>query len=467
MMNSLSVRSSLHTKCNEALNTMKKIDLHIHTIATVCDSPFKFSLNKLKEYVEMASLDGIAITNHNVFDLDQYREIKSSLNVSVFPGIEVSLGRGHILLISDNNDLENFANTCMDLSNKIKTQDDSIDVETFSKIFGDLNKFLLIPHYDKKPHLDLDILSALRSYITAGEVNSPKKFMYCINNENDLSPVYFSDIRVSSDLKNLPTRQTFVNCGDLSIKALKSNLSDKSKVALSMNEGRSLFKALPNGLEISTGLNVIIGERSSGKSYTIKKINEFCDNAKYIRQFSLVERDEAKDEEHFNELLSRNHSLLSQEYLKEFKSVVEDLLDVNVEENDRRVSKYLESLKKYANESERHDAFSKANLYREIPFSTNDNTGLKDLIKSTQNLIENIEYRVIIDKHLSVINLKKLIVELMEEYCKKEEERIKRNWINDLLRDAKEKLQSKSASTKIEDVDLFKVAIDNEKKSKV
>ena len=42
---------------------MKKIDLHTHTISTVSDSDFEFSLLKVKEYVEKLEIDAIAIIN--------------------------------------------------------------------------------------------------------------------------------------------------------------------------------------------------------------------------------------------------------------------------------------------------------------------------------------------------------------------------------------------------------------------
>jgi len=76
---------------------MKKIDLHIHTIATISDAPFEFSIEKLKEYTEKQQLDCIAITNHNKFDLSQYNEIVDNLDIIVFPGIEINLENGHLL----------------------------------------------------------------------------------------------------------------------------------------------------------------------------------------------------------------------------------------------------------------------------------------------------------------------------------------------------------------------------------
>jgi predicted metal-dependent phosphoesterase TrpH len=64
---------------------MKKIDLHIHTIPTVSDADFTFSLQKLKEYIAAQSIDAIAITNHNKFNLEQFKQINEELDINVFP----------------------------------------------------------------------------------------------------------------------------------------------------------------------------------------------------------------------------------------------------------------------------------------------------------------------------------------------------------------------------------------------
>lgn len=62
---------------------MKKIDLHIHTVPSISDSTFEFSLEKLKEYVKQMKLDAIAITNHNLFDKTQFLSIQDNLPIPV------------------------------------------------------------------------------------------------------------------------------------------------------------------------------------------------------------------------------------------------------------------------------------------------------------------------------------------------------------------------------------------------
>ena len=68
---------------------MKKIDLHIHTKSTSSDSAFIFDLDRLKEYISNTHIDAIAVTNHNVFDIEQYKLIRDSISIPIFPGIEI------------------------------------------------------------------------------------------------------------------------------------------------------------------------------------------------------------------------------------------------------------------------------------------------------------------------------------------------------------------------------------------
>ncbi|MBM3138002.1 MAG: PHP domain-containing protein, partial [Chloroflexi bacterium] len=274
---------------------MKKIDLHIHTISTNSDCYFEFSIEQLKNYIEKREIDGIAITNHNHFDLEQFQLISDSLTIVTFPGIEIDLGKGHILLISDVNEFEDFNEKCNTLSNTISNGNGSISFQELQEVFQDLSRYILIPHYRKNPEIDDETLRQLRPYISAGEVPSVKKFIYCQKDPDSIVPVMFSDIRCSNTISEFPPRQTYIDAGDISFGALRTCLRDKNKVFLSEKDGHKFFDALDTGLRLSTGLNVILGERSSGKTYTLNRLFSSHENVKYIEQFSLLVRDEQTD----------------------------------------------------------------------------------------------------------------------------------------------------------------------------
>jgi len=438
---------------------MKKIDLHIHTISTISDYEFIFSIEKLKEYVQTQNINAIAITNHNIFDLEQFREIDEALSIDVFPGIEINLECGHLLLISDNNELDAFNDKCQQVEDKIVTAEDSISIGEMNEIFHDLSKYLLIPHYDKKPSLRQEKLNELSSYINAGEVTSIKKFIYHTKNADSLVPVIFSDSRLTEEISSFPTRQTYIDLQDISFAGIKSCLNDKYKVALSEEHGNDFFQATSDGLLLSTGLNIILGERSSGKTFTLDKISEENENVKYIKQFSLLQNDEQR----FNEQLATEESRVTEDYLKEFKEVVDDVVDIDLSAHFREMDDYLSSLLTYASESEKADTYSKTALFNESRYALKDLSNLQKLIEATELLLENEEYKEIINTHISKENLKSLLLDLIKKIHTEQEDKLKQQWLNDLIDNTKRALQTRSAQTIIEDINLYQIAIECKK----
>lgn len=270
---------------------MKKIDLHIHTVATVSDAKFDFSIDTFKRYVVEARLDAVAVTNHDVFDIHQYRAIADALPAVVFPGIEINVEAGHLLVFADPSDVDDFALKAAVVQKRV-AENGRISVDELKKIYTDLSRYLLIPHYEKSPPLTAEAVEQLRPHLAAGEVDSAKKFVKCYKDNKKLTPVLFSDSRMRTGLSDLPIRQTFVDCGELSLGSLKLCLRER-KVSLSERDGNKLWQALPNGQQLSTGLNVLVGARSSGKTHTLDALFASNENVKYIKQFELVQHGEA------------------------------------------------------------------------------------------------------------------------------------------------------------------------------
>ena len=442
---------------------MKKIDFHIHTVATASDADFSFDLDTMKRYVSEAALDAIAITNHNEFDRTQFAEIADALGVVVFPGIEVNLDSGHVLIISDVANLDAFEEQTRQVTTSITDPKDSISIDEFTAIFPNPDEHLVIPHYDKKPAIKAEVLERIAEYVVCGEVDSAKKFIRVIKDDAKLTPVLFSDARISAELATLPTRHTFVDCGELSLRALKTCLQDKGKVALSEADGNNLFQITDDGQMLSTGLNILLGERSSGKTFTLDKIERLHDHVKYIKQFSLVQQDDAADEREYSKDLKRTQSQFVEKYLSGFKVVLNDVMTVDLRADAQQVENYLGSLTKSAEEAARRDSFSNTALFDESEFSISEDKVLTALIESVRQVIENVEYRAIIDKHIDIHSLKQLAVELIELLRAKGLERKKKKLVNALVRNIREILGRRTSSVQIKDVDLYQVILDKKK----
>lgn len=442
---------------------MKKIDLHIHTVKTISDRAFTFDIETFKRYVTEAKLDAVAVTNHDVFDEEQYKQIKDALSIVVFPGIEINVDMGHVLVIAKPDDVESFGVKTAEVSRRITAIGDRISVEDLTEIFGDLNNYLIIPHYEKGPAISGETLAKLAPYCSAGEVDSAKKFVRNIKDPDKLTPVLFSDSRMAVDFSGLPTRQTFVDCGEVTLDALKACFRDKTKVALSRQDGNNLWQVFADGQQLSTGLNVLIGARSTGKSYTLEKISKSVKNAKYIKQFSLVQHDAVADEREFKDSVERRRSLVIEDYLSGLKRVIEGVVNVDLAANSRKMDEYITTLLRSAEETDKRDVFSKAALFNEIQFPAVNIDSLHKLIGSVRHLIENAEHREIIERHLDREALKRLARQLIELLRIKTADASRKKIVNELVQDIKQGLSFHTSALQVQDVDIYAVAMDAKK----
>lgn len=187
------------------------------------------------------------------------------------------------------------------------------------------------------------------------------------------------------------------------------------------------------------------------------------DTVKYIRQFSLVQHDAEKYEREFNKQLQKQQSRVGDEYLSGFKTVLDDVLGIDLAASGRQMEQYVDSLLKSAEEADRRDAFSKTRLFSESDFPLRDDTGLTELIESVRHLIENVEFREIIDRHTDAGELRALACELIELLWERGLERRKRTVVNELVRDIKDLLKLRTAAVQVADVDLYRVAIEKKK----
>lgn len=451
---------------------MKKIDLHLHTLPTMGkDADFEFDLDKLQEYVNELSLDAIAITNHNQFGLDQFKEIQEKIqNCVIFPGIEIDFESGHLLLIGEANNLEDFSQKCKLISIEISS-DNEITVSKLTEVFTDLSRYLLIPHYDKRPKVNQNAVNTLNEQIFAGEVQSPKKFNRIRKSTNALTPVFFGDVRISKDLdiEKCQGRQTFIktNSETLSLGLIKTALMDKSKIFLSRSGKDDFFQIFSDGQELANGLNIVIGGRSSGKSFLLNKLRDIYDteekSIKYIKQFDLV-RD---DEKEFSKRIEKDKSAIREEYLKEFRAVVEDAIKIDRKKTAYKLENYIKTLLEFASSEKLQDEFSRAVLFRETLYQIRQNKRdeMERLLRAVSLLLKNDTFEETISKYLEKDNLQNLFTDLTTQYKELLEEQLKKEWINDLVRETRHQLEQKTSSPKIDDgdIDFYEIKSEREK----
>lgn len=445
---------------------MKKIDFHIHTKSTISDSYFEFDIDSLKKYIQVAKLDAIAITNHNLFDKTQYKAIVNAVDIVVFPGIEVNLENGHLLVVSNNEDIDDFESKCNLIQSKIINKEDSISYDEFTNIFGDLKQYLIIPHYQKNPEISQIVLNKLSDHIEVLEVGSIKKWSALIKDSTNKTPVIFSDVRIKRSMQpeEMPVKQTYIDIDDITIPKLKVLFRDKNKIRISSDNEIDSFQILHDGTNASNKLNIIFGKRSSGKTHTLEAIYNSNQNQKikYIKQFELVNN---SGKEKFKEIIEKEQQETFDSMLKEFKDIVDIMKNVT-EYNYNDIDDFLTSLKEYAMNKEKEDIFSKCKLFAETRFSIKDNSNLSQTISALITIIENEEHKDIIQKFVDYSNLKRLLIELIDVFriCEKEKEN--KEIVNKLVEKIKEDLGKKSALNPPQDLDFGELA-DNQLKIKM
>lgn len=435
---------------------MLKIDLHIHTDPASYENSFVFSLDKLEKYVHNNGLQVIAITNHNHFNKSQFLDIQNKLSdIVVLPGIEIDIENSHLLLIGNVDQVEEINNANDLLSKEIRSEKDWISFDKFVRIFPLYKNYLLIPHYKKKTAMQTATINKFEGNLDCGEVRSAKQFEVVAKQSGKLVPVLFSDIRISDDLKVFPIRNTYVDINEFEFSVLKIALSDKNKVFINDSKNDYEFEILPDGTTASSKLNVIIGKRSSGKTFNLDRINASRDdnNIKYIKQFSLTGNSEITK---FNELVKNEQTLLIEQYLAPFKNLTDNVLEID-QFFDTGVDSYLTSLKEYAENQSLKDSYSKSKLFTETCFNANDNYDTRDVIEATLKLLETDHNCKLVDEYLEPLNLKKLLKALLykreieyKQFKLKEE-------VDKIIKSTKLKLSEKSSLKSIKDVDLYEI----------
>jgi hypothetical protein len=436
---------------------MKAIDLHIHTIHTILDFDFTFDISKLEEYVSSESLKCIAITNHNMFDKSNYELIKNKLNIIVLPGIEVSLEKGHILVIGNIIDADRLEKQSSLMRQYIIDEHSYLTYEQFLEIFNNYKDYLLIPHYAKKPYIPLDVINKFGKEIIVGEVSSAKKWFSLKKKTDKLIPVLFSDIRIRSELKNYPGTHLYIDCDDFTIGGLKNSLRDRNKISLSNTLVDEEFQINPEGTMASLGLNILIGKRSTGKTYLLDKLSKSfsTDSVKYIKQFSIVND---ASESAFKNRLDQDNAEYSEKYLKELKDIVDIAFNIDIAGETTLLENYLESLIDFASKQDKMDAFSKCTLFNATSFEIEEDEELKNNIVAIDTLLSSKKYLNIILKYLSKNQLIKLLYELVETNKAKDLNNYNLEYINQILKLIQSELEENSALNKIKDFNVVRYA---------
>lgn len=311
------------------LNSNIKIDLHIHSKA----SEYK----EREHYVEDSNISNIetllkrlnenevnlfAITDHNRFDFELYKALQKEIEINKYinvkknlPGVEfdVQLEENkracHIICIFEDNDIEKLSKIeeYIEKVRKLKKKEEYYTIEEFESILYKIGlSTILIAHqktgFEQEGYKTRSLSEGVENpeewiktgYINALEYKKTKVQGMIKKNLRDINrkcaTITGSDCHVWNEYpnkdKNTKTETvTMVKClptfRGLMFAITSVDTRFDRKTITNNNKYISSIKLKGKEIKLSKGINVIIGDNASGKSFLLSKIAKKDKQAKY------------------------------------------------------------------------------------------------------------------------------------------------------------------------------------------
>lgn len=442
---------------------VKKIDFHVHTISCDKDYEFSYSSRWIKKYVQEAKLNAIAITNHDLFDEENFNKVKQDIpNVKLFPGIELSLDQGHVNIIFSEDDIPNLVRFSDWLDKQDLGECGKISTEDYCEWMKNWQNGIYIFEMGKSN--SLSVPERLSQVTAVGGVSNQLKFQSFYKKNFDLVPVLFSDAHASddepdktrNDIEILRTKNTFLQIDNCSFDEIKNCITDRTKVGINETYLNDVINI--GSYTVSTGLNLIVGKRGTGKTEFLKSIRKLYDSEDIyeIAQFETSKSDEYIERQRKDQGHSSFNNWKNQ-YSTQFYAI-QDYLEKEDEGYDREVEEFLKSVKKFAEDSTASKSTAKYQLIKETNFENISTRNLEKYLTNLVNLINSTELWTLL---INPQSKKKIFIETYNElralYIEKRKKNEIQKEVNGILNSVKKIVQSKTGITPVSDCEFSKI----------
>lgn len=439
----------------------KKIDFHIHTIASIKDSDFTFSLDWLKKYVEATELDAIAITNHDLFDENNFREISEALpDIKIYPGIELALDIGHVNIVFPRDCIGELSSFSQWLSTVHQTNTDHITCEELCDNLSCWNQGIYIFELNKSKSVK-EIPDIFNDVTCVGGVSNQLRFNIAKNNPDSIAPCLFSDAHATeqdsdnrNDIVKLQNKQTYLQIDSCEFEDIKRCLQDKSKISISKENLKDVVNI--DGINISSGLNLVVGKRGTGKTHFLNRIKESIEDEYYeIKQFETARADEYIEQQRKEQGLTAISSW-QEKYINEFSKIKSYIQDTGTELND--IEKFLTDVKRFATEMARSQSSQKYSLFKETEFELSNIEYIRDALINIKKVIEKNEiWKLLSNAAQKKNNFIEVYSELRDIYLKHKRDNELRQKVNAIMGDIKATLTARTGISNIQECSINKV----------
>ena len=274
-----------------------KIDLHCHTKKAKKGDPDtrEVDAKTFRESVLSAGVKIVAITNHNVFDIEQYHSFVSiaSDDFQVWPGIELDvqgeIHNGHVIIVNNPKTVEVFDEKVKELIGDKTPDEVLISIDELISFFSELDAIVL-PHYYKPKSLDENSIekikeSMIENYRFFYEPSSYRTMGILINHKQ--SSLMGSDVKdwkkydqnIFSELKlDVDTFDQFILLAKKDNVLVNTLLHKKKQTMIDIGykgTGKNKKDSVEEYAPIYDDINVIFGTKGTGKSNVLEQVKKY------------------------------------------------------------------------------------------------------------------------------------------------------------------------------------------------
>lgn len=289
-----------------------KIDFHCHTKAVKKGEKETRNIEakEFKEIIINANVKMVAITNHNTFDREQYDQFKEEINNAfiLLPGIEfdvigVNSEKGHVVIVYDDADVDNFTQKISELVQGSTPDTFTINIDDLISFINSIN-CIIMAHYCKPHSLEIASINKIRN-----EIKDNYRLFYEPSNYRTLGIMINHNFRAlkGTDIKDWDdyNKQDFAN--------IKLDIDSYKQLMLFLKKDDTVIESLLNkqttySIDISykkgeheivdfyDGINVFFGAKGTGKSVSLDKIKKFfLSKGKSVSDYSPSETKDKLD----------------------------------------------------------------------------------------------------------------------------------------------------------------------------
>jgi len=274
-----------------------KIDVHVHTkkIKTGDAETRNILPSKFNEIIRQTDVNILAITNHNHFDIDQFKQIEDLVKdvCQIWPGVELDIlengRRAHLLVIANPKIVNEFNTKCQLILNGVNVNTFNISIADTVNTFKELDCLYIAHYMNKTPNLsdeEIELLSNLvpnPKRIIKEAINAISAGIFISHGHNS---IYGSDVHDWNDYeeisKTLPELRLPVDSFEQFCFLLEKDEATINTV-LSYKEKENItiapFNAAENiSLDIYNDINILFGSKGTGKTDILKSLSEYYNN---------------------------------------------------------------------------------------------------------------------------------------------------------------------------------------------